>query len=145
MTSDKSVVDCSIVVFDKRPLTPTGSLALTEFVYQNNTYFDPAKNTVTIDVSGAGTLIPNVRPGDWIYDATITTPATGAAHAFFYRVVATDDLVLGGKRCVRYEVQTPLRGVFPTAFNATFGGYPGTSIYMEGVAEVFERGPVRGP
>jgi hypothetical protein len=142
MTTNRSIVDCSIVVFDKRVTTPTLGAPIPETVFQDKAYFDPAKSTITLDVTGV--VPPPIRPGNWIYDATLVQTATnGTAHGAFYRVVAADELILGGNQCVRYEVQTPLRGTFPGAFDATFGGYRGTVIVMEGVAEVFEKGPVQ--
>ncbi len=65
----------------------------------------------------------------------------GSAHGYFYRVVSVNDL---GGNLLQYEVQTPLRGPW-TGFVAKTYGYEGTAIVLEGVAEVFERGPVRLP
>jgi hypothetical protein len=150
--SDPSIVDCSIVIFEARP-----KLVLNEQI--NTSYFDPIKNTITIPYTIAP---PQIRPGGWILDNSLRLrgPAgptqTGSAHAFFYRVVATDTLLVGGNQYLRCEVQTPLRG-FPMPAPAAMIPDPsdpsvpprqvwqGTTIIMEGIAEVIERGPVRMP
>jgi prepilin-type N-terminal cleavage/methylation domain-containing protein len=162
-TSNRSIVDCTVVVFDKRPLALNGNLNLGEWVYPQaglnqlgGTYFNPTKNTITIFYTGGATPAPPIRPGDWIMDATLVTnnnanPATGSGHAYFYRVVAGEDLIVGGQTCARYEVQQPIRG-FTTAPNATDpvtnapnSAYQGTAIVIEGIADVYEKGPVRLP
>src|SRR5205823_1834310 len=48
-TSDRSIVDCSIVVFDQRTLSLSNSLALEEYVYPSKATFNPGNNTITID------------------------------------------------------------------------------------------------
>jgi hypothetical protein len=175
MASEKGVVDCSIVVFDGRSLSTAagGGLTFSEDVYQNTAYFNPANGTITIDYT-ALPFGPPIRAGDWIMDVTfVPVPATapfksGSAHAFWYRVVATEDLVVGGKKLARYEVQQPIRGfeaplgTNPAAFNPlpntmpynavdpTVGGaatsvYQGSIVFMDAVVEVFEKGPARLP
>jgi len=161
-TQDRTVVDCAVVVFDKR-----ATLNVTESVYADIALFDPAKNTILIDLSGAATVPPNIRPGDWIYDctfyaspATIPIPANrpnNCVHSYFYRVVAAEDIVAGGKKYAKYEVQTPLRGFvsgpskgcIASATDPITGTanavYVGSVMVMEGVAEVFEKGPVQLP
>jgi hypothetical protein len=137
------VVDCSIVVFDRRPLSMTGNLILPEYVYANKSYFDPTRNTITIDYTN--NVPPPIRPGNWILDATIVNnpsppalPNTVNQHAYFYRVVAVTDIT---NTMVQYEVQTPLRD-WP-ATPPPSPGFQGTAIIMDGVAEVFEKGPIR--
>jgi prepilin-type N-terminal cleavage/methylation domain-containing protein len=149
-TRDTSVVDCSVIVFDQRALSLTGTLSLEEYVYTGTALdtnpaavFDPGSNTVTIDWSG--NVSPPLRPGDWIMDATfyqrvVNGTTVGAANACFYRVVASDD-VPGNPNATRFELQQTIRG-----YPATGGGaYQGTAIVIRGVAEVFEKGPVRLP
>ena len=129
---DRSIVDCSIVVFYQRSLA-----AFEEYVYP--TTFNPANSTITIDFTTYG-VGPPVRPGDWIMDATPTTAnGFGSAHAYFYRVVASEEL---GSNLVRYEVQQTIRG-FSGAMPAA--GYSGTAIVIPSIVEVFEKGPVRLP
>jgi prepilin-type N-terminal cleavage/methylation domain-containing protein len=153
-TGDRSVVDCAIVVYDKR-----ATITMGETVYQNLAYFDPDKNAILIDISSPTTLPPNIRAGDWLYDATLykNSPTTGSAHSYFYRVVAAEDVVAGGKRFAKYEVQTPIRGFISGPSKGTIPAmqdptttvpgsvYQGTVIVMDRVAEVFEKGPVRLP
>lgn len=135
-TMDDSTVLCSVVVFNRRPLTLTTNLTLSEAAYLAN--FDTVSNTVTIDHGG---VPPPIRPGDWILDATYVATTTsagvnhGSAHGFFYRVVAVTEV---SGTAMQFEVQTPLRG-FPPATTTNAGSV----IFMEGVAEVFELGPGR--
>jgi hypothetical protein len=144
---DKSIVDCSVIVFDQRSLSLTNSLALEEYVYTGKTpalndvaVFDPGSNSITIDYSSPLAIPPPVRPGDWILDSTQFSPSAGkgSANAFFYRVVAVDEL--GGSK-VRFEVQNTIRG-YPARTGAP---YAGTAIVMRGIAEVFDKGTVRLP
>jgi hypothetical protein len=155
-TSDPTVVDCSIVVYERRTLVPTASLSLEEYVYQDKAYFNPTSGTIAIDYTA--NVPPPLRVGDWILDATVyqPTPMTGSAHAYFYRVTATEEFVVGGRTYARYEVQNPIRGFanLPPAVSAPVTDpidgtpatvYKGTAIVIRGVAEVFEKGPVRMP
>lgn len=156
-TGDNSVVDCSIVVFDQRITSMTGSGALPEYVYSpgagSPTYFDTTRNAITIDYTT--NVPPPIRPGSWLLDATVyNNPTTnfGSQHAYFYRVVSVEEIVVAGppaRTLVRYEVATPLRG-FDPPYSALFTldptyGYIGTSIVIDGIAEVFEKGPARLP
>ena len=154
-TSDRSVVDCSIVVFDQRPLALVNSLlSLEEYVYLNKAYFNATKGTITLDYTND--VPPPLRVGDWILDTTIYKPTatTGAANAYFYRVTATEEFAAGGKTYARYEVQNPIRGfdpnrpaVFPPVPDPIDGtpAYQGTVVVIRGIAEVFEKGPARLP
>jgi type II secretory pathway pseudopilin PulG len=138
-TGEPSVVNCSIVVFENRPLLLTNvgtALSLPEIVYPGAT-FDLNANTITV----ATAVPPNVRPGDWLYDATvIKTPAMKYPEiaSGFYRVVAVDQTALG----LRYEVQQPLRKMINDPTRTVF---PNAVIAMDGIVEVFEKGPVRVP
>jgi hypothetical protein len=182
MTSEKGVVDSSIVVYNGRPLSTSGNGLLQEYVYQapadptltgaaQPVYFNPVNGTITIDYTLAP-FGPPIRTGDWIMDVTYVANAagtTGSRHAYWYRVVATDDLAVNGKKLTRYEVQQPIRGFealpgTPTAsfnplpntlpYNAadpTVNGataltvYQGSAVFLDGVLEVFEKGPARLP
>jgi prepilin-type N-terminal cleavage/methylation domain-containing protein len=151
MASDKSVVNCSIVIFDKRSLSITGNGALAEHVYPNITFFNSNTNSIIIDITNPAVVPPPLRPGDWIMDVTPYNPTatSGSSHAYWYRVIAAEDVTDGVSKFAKYEVQQPIRGRFPgapvtTASGVTLG-FQGTSIVMEGVAEVFEKGPIRLP
>jgi prepilin-type N-terminal cleavage/methylation domain-containing protein len=166
-TGDPSIVDCSIVVFDKRSLALNANLSLAETVYPNMAYFNTNNNTIIIDYTSNTVIPPSVRPGDWIMDATLINNAKpgnaatiGFAHANFYRVVAAEDLVVGGNKYARYEVQNPIRDFVGARYTqapytcvpqpadptgAAGTAYRGTAIVIEGIAEVFEQGPVRLP
>jgi hypothetical protein len=151
-TSDRSVVNCSIVVFDQRSLSLTGTLQLEEYVYDRAAYFNPTNGTIVIDYTF--NVPPPLRVGDWILDSTVYKPTTttGSAHAYFYRVTAAEEFAGGGRTYARYEVQNPIRGfanlppaVFPPAADPIDGtpAYQGTAIVIRGIAEVFEKGPAR--
>ena len=75
---------------------------------------------------GAGQEKPAVRTGGWVFDATmVPTP-----HGFFYRVVNIIEGTDGIGPYVDLELQT----------NPKAGG-PGVLMVLDGVAEVFEKGP----
>src|SRR5262249_22550588 len=90
-----------------------------------------AVNTNVIRLTpAAGQEKPAVRKGDWILDASISPNAQqillhGRVHGYFYRVVGVSDV--GGT--VELEIQTNLRAAVTRA------------VVMEGVAEVFDKGP----
>lgn len=157
MTSAKSVVECSIVVFDSRSLSLGANLGLGEYAYPSECYFNPNNNTVIIPFTPPNG--PPIRPGNWIMDATQyqTTNTAGATvgsqHNYWYRVLATQDVVIGAQTYAVLEIQGTIRGFnnYPTAqvadpTLATSTAYPAcTVVILEGVAEVFEKGPVRAP
>lgn len=151
-TSDRSVVDCSIVVFESRP-----QIVLKED--SRVAYFDPIKNTVLFEITPT-TPAPELRAGNWILDNTYHPRGNfGSAHATFYRVVAVDNVTAPGgppvRTFVRCEVQQSIKGftnpstsafIFPSGADP-FGNTvcQGTAIVIEGVAEVVDVGPVRLP
>lgn len=161
-TSDRSIVDCSVVVFDRRPMALTGTQSLQEYVYYQMAYFNPISSTITIEYTSPTVIQPPVRPGDWLLDATYyaSSTTTGSASAFFYRVTSSEDFidatVVPNRKFTRYEVQQPIRvpgynagaprytGLLdPLGTGATV--YLGTIIVMDGVAEVYEKGAARLP
>ena len=141
-SSDSSVATCSVVVFNKRPLSLTGGLALPEASY--NATFNIATNVVTVNWGGASA--PNVRAGDWILDATIETytrlvngvmTTYPRPHGYFYRIVGVTET---GGTSVDLEVHQPIRG-FPTGASTPNG----VVMVLEGISEVYERGVDRKP
>src|SRR5207248_2510023 len=101
-----------------------------------------SNSTITIDYNG--NVVPPLRAGDWILDATFyqrTANGPGAANAFFYRVVASEDV---GLNVTRYEVQNTIRGYLASQ-PANQGGYTGTAVVIRGILDVYEKGPVRLP
>lgn len=162
--SSDTLTDMTVVVYNGRPLTLSAGADLYETVYGiggiagTEARFDPSTNVITV-VHG-GTL-PNLRAGDWVLDATpfinylepTKKPPVRTArvrHAFFYRVVGVTERA----GAVDLEVQTPLRVQTPVWSPNTVnfppttlpaGGWSGTLIVMEGVAEVFERGTGQRP
>jgi len=128
--SNTSVVNLTTVIYNRRPLSLSGNVSLSEYAYGGaNTIFDLTRNVVTVDFTG-GTL-PPVRPGEWILDATLDT--NNVPHGYFYRVVSINQV---GLTTVELEVQTPFRAFPPNTTTMA-----GIVIVLEGVAEVFERGP----
>ncbi len=152
-TGDKSLVECTVVVYENRSVA-----ALEEYVYSasflnsGKSYFNPTNNTISIDYtpSPGPVVLPELRPGDWIMDATTylnAPPAlagTGSARAFFYRIVGIEEVGIAPSKVRKFEVQSPLRGL-PPGVPPTALGWPGTAIVMVGVAEVFEKGLMRLP
>jgi hypothetical protein len=134
-SSVPNVVEMSVVVYSRRPLSPGNDFSSYETTYPAT--FTPASNLVTIDSSGGAK--PNLRPGSWILDGTVnqmTLNGTvyGYANGHFYRVVAVNEVAPD-----RFEVEvgSPLRGTWP----GVNGAPTGTVVVMENVVEVLEKGP----
>jgi hypothetical protein len=114
-------------------------LSLPETVYTNAALFDLTASTITVTY---GALAPNVRPGDWVYDASILPVPNSTMvdiPACFYRVVAVDQI---NATTVRFETATPIR---PRRSAPAATSYLGTLIVMENIAEVYPFGPTRLP
>lgn len=171
MTSDKSVVDCSIVVFNSRSLSLNANLNLGENVYTpaggvSGAYFNPNSSTIAVYYNAAtGPIAPLVRPGNWIMDATqyLTKNSagvvSGAQHAYWYRILSATDVTDGSSNTYTvFEIQGQIRGFnnFSTWVTGAAGNpsatmvvdptngspaYLGTVIILDGVADVFEKGP----
>jgi hypothetical protein len=133
--SEKSVVDVTVVVYSGRPTV----FGLGETSYSPVT-FDTTNNLVRVYWS-AGQQKPAVRTGGWILDATTVRSSPGAGnqagqivpdpHGFFYRVVNVTDGVDSRGPYVDLELQT----------NPRAGTTQGVLVVLDGVAEVFEKGP----
>lgn len=173
MTAQKSVVECAIVVFDSRSLSLNANLGLGEWVYGplnpgTQAFFNPGNNTIIVAYNPANYSPPQVRPGGWIMDATQTQVTSGGVtygsqHNYWYRVLASQDVIGGGGiDYTVFEIQGQIRGFNnfpgPTGVPATpaypgnatstdpttsLPAFPGTIVILDGVAEVFERGPAR--
>jgi hypothetical protein len=130
-SSVANVVEMSVVVYYRRPLTPQNDLLNDEYAYVAQ-FNAPSPNMIRLDSTGRRR--PPLRPGSWVLDATYQTATLngityGWANGYFYRVntvneVATDQWEL--------ELETPLRG-WPAAGS-------GTIIVMDSVVEVLEKG-----
>ncbi|MCI0456979.1 MAG: hypothetical protein L0Z62_08375 [Gemmataceae bacterium] len=132
--SSEAIADMSVVVYRRRPLSPTNNFTGDEYAYDGS-LFTPTTNTILINASVAGRAAPPIRPGSWILDGTVKGPPYPHAHAYFYRVVSVTEVpnaTNGGRSDFEVEVATPLRGW-------TAQG-PGRVIVMDNVIEVFERG-----
>lgn len=148
-------------VYTNRP-NPTGIVV--------PSFFDVASNLITIDytthpLGAAGK--PQAAAGDWLLDATpdrtkpVTTPAgtvqMPVPHANFYRIVGVNDPAPNapaGRLMIQYEVDRGIKGfTFPGPGgtvvpvnadpNDSAFGFIGTTVFLEGVAEVFEKGVAR--
>jgi prepilin-type N-terminal cleavage/methylation domain-containing protein len=138
MTGDPTVVELSVVVYAQRQMALNSSLQGDEAAFAAT--FDPSSNIVSIRWNpNVGQAPPNIRPGTWIMDTSLTPSTTqaglfGPPHAYFYRVVGVTDT---SATSMDVEVQTPLRG-FPIP--GAQQPLSGTIVVMEGVAEVFDKG-----
>jgi hypothetical protein len=125
----QSVVEMSIVVYNKRSLSLNPGLNPSEFPF--TAAFDNSAGTVTVSWNPAtGQAAPLIRPNGWILDASIVN---GRPHGFFYRVTGVTDL---GNNSLELQVagNNPFKD-FPKG-----GAGAGVVIIMEGVAEVIEVG-----
>jgi hypothetical protein len=133
---DPSIVDLSVVVYEKRPI----QAASNEFVYQPPAISAAPPNNAVTGTSEVTlyytTDRPPIRKGGWILDATVVDPATlsqnpptPSPQGFFYRVTDVT------------EVTTPATGI---ALQLDQPLRPGSAqrviVIMEGVVEVVERG-----
>lgn len=140
-TANPSVVDCSVIIYDSRPLGLSGNLDLAEFPYDSGPTttklnFNPSTNVVTVNYALMGVGAPPLRAGDWILDVSIVSDDR---HAYFYRVAGITDTGAS----MEIEVQQSLRGFPATGFSGPSIAYPNDRarlLFLEGVAEVFERG-----
>lgn len=118
-----NVVELDVVVFRGRQIrlggggTPRG-----ERYFPAS--FGPAANQLSITWP-AGTPVPEVKPGQWIMDATLGTRPRG----YWYRVVNASVV---GSNSMELEIQG--------AFKGFSGVTTGTVLVMDDVIEVFERG-----
>lgn len=128
-------LDVTIVVYAGRSISPT--MGSTEEVACNRAQFIAGSTTVTVPYDGPGELRPGIKPGGWILDATMPQILPGGQldtsvvpQGYFYRVV---DVIDGGTS-LTLELQSPAR--------QTAGPAQGMLIYLDNVAEVFEKGTV---
>jgi len=116
----------TVVVFDRRAhlYAPAGSEQV----------FTATANVGTSSVALSGT--PDVKPGGWIMDATVTQISAGGPwirNANFYRVTAVNGNTL--------ELQSPIKTP-TTALSPAPGSYTGTFVVMRGVSGVYVRPPL---
>ncbi len=132
-SSVPSVVELTIVVYSQRPLNVTSSLVPSGETTYAAQVIPNTTNAITLTPI-PGQEKPVVRKGDWILDASISPNQAqillhGPVHGYFYRVVDVTD-VAGG---VALELQTNLKADVNRV------------VVMEGVVEVFEKGPGSAP
>jgi hypothetical protein len=156
-TADTAVVNLSVIVFDGRPLGLTGNLTPSETLYEgfsspiSEVAFDASSNVIRVRWEFFNSLIPQVRAGDWVLDASRVQKES---HGYFYRVggitEGSEEIPSGSGKFYQYldvEVQQPLRGftgTFASSANPVADPNRARLIVMEGVAEVFERGVGKG-
>jgi prepilin-type N-terminal cleavage/methylation domain-containing protein len=134
-----SVVDVSIVVYNKRPLLSP----VAESTYQ--AAGDLGANFVLLNWNpGAGQEAPAIRKGNWILDASSEiAPATGALHpqqygpihSNFYRVLGVTNL----------SSATPGQGLLGLELDQTLKAPVTLIVVMDQVIEVFENEAGRKP
>jgi hypothetical protein len=134
------VVNLTVVVFNERPLTLNNTYQGGETIYYAE--FAPGSNLVKIKWDGTGGLAttqPDLRIGGWILDSTpVLDPKTAPptqkllpSYAQFYRMVSvlqTSD----------FEAELELQDPVPLTHPPT-----GTFLVIDGIAEVFEKGPIQ--
>jgi type II secretory pathway pseudopilin PulG len=131
---EPSVVELSVVVYNKRSLAPDKvGLAPEEQAFA--AAYDTGRNAILVSWAAGAAATPAVRVGSWVMDTTpvqvSTTPLKySQPHAYLYRVVGVTEV---SDTAIELEVQTPLRGW-------AGGGGNGTVVVMEGVVDVFEKG-----
>jgi hypothetical protein len=132
-----SVVELSVVLYDKRPIQAPSS----ELTYAPGAL--PGSNLVTV---GATEVIltytsaadkPPIKKGGWILDATVfpTSPSGPDMQGVFYRVVDITDLP-GNQLAL--ELDKPIRA----GWNQPVGTQVSrVFVILEGVIDVIEKGP----
>jgi hypothetical protein len=145
LNGNTAAVNMDIVVYSRRQLNLSQTLALPEYPYSGSVDFaTPQPNIVRLSWN-PGQNPPAVRAGSWILDATANkiagNPVTyKPGHAQFYRVVGVNE-VANNSSAIDVEVQD---GILKDNTN-TFG-FPdnqistGTFIVLDGVVEVIPRG-----
>ena len=142
-TSDSSAVDLSVIVYNNN--RPILSSQFNEYLYTSQAgevAFDPVSNSINIDVTASGNVVPPARPGDWLLDASFVpnqAQSYGTVNGNFYRVVGVTQ---NTDFNYTFEVQQPLRNMTATMNNP---GAIQKVMFLEGVAEVFEKGLGRLP
>lgn len=126
-------LDVTVVVYAGRALNTTmGSF---EEIPCNQVVFTAGSTQVTVPYGGAQTQPqrPTIKPGGWILDATMPDVSkipgdTTVPQGYFYRVV---DVIDNGTS-LSLELQSPAR-------QSTSNGM---LVYLDNVAEVFEKGTI---
>jgi hypothetical protein len=135
---DTTVVDLSVVVYNRRPIQAPSI----EFVFLPNngtaTTYNTINNANEVILTYTGEK-PPVRKGAWILDATVDPLGASVGNqpniqGFFYRVADVTDLG-GSPASVALQLEQPLRGPFPNPIT----GSQRTFVIMDGVVEVLER------
>jgi hypothetical protein len=130
-----SVVEMSIVVYNKRSVSTSPSLNPNEAAFSAT--FNNAASSVQLTWN-ATTPAPIIRPNGWILDASLVPNVNNGAaparpHGYFYRV--TDVTTLGPN-----QVELQVAGNNPFKDFPLGGIGTGVVIVIEGVAEVLEVG-----
>lgn len=120
----KLTANLTVVVFDRRPFryAPPG----TEPVYLAPNV-QPGQNTLFLNG------ITDIRPGNWIMDATIIPGPEPLRHAFCYQVVSVTEY--GSQTLL--ELNAPLRRI-----DGQSSPYTGSFVYLRGACGVSVRPPL---
>jgi len=134
------IVEMSIVIYRGRSLQFTADLLPT-----GETMFIADFGLVTPNVATlywpAGGDPPNIKPGQWILDATMKDASPGVLptstafipHGYFYRVVSVTPG--SAPNSMDVELQTPVRLSTPGPAGSGYG----RAVIMDNVVEVFEK------
>jgi hypothetical protein len=129
----------TVVVFDNRPnlYAPAGA----EGVFSTTASgVVPNTNSVTLLDNAAGP--PDVKPGNWIMDATVDPSGvagggTRIRQANFYQVVSVSPGLMGANTTT-LELQAPLK----QSTDPRVGSYTGTFVVLRGVSGVYVKPPL---
>jgi hypothetical protein len=120
------------VVYAGRPINSV--MSSFEEMACNQAVFTAGSTTVLVPYGTAGVQPqrPIIKAGGWVLDATMFDAANNLnPQGYFYRVV---DVVDNGTS-LTLELQTPAR-------LSTVAGGQGMAVFLDSVAEVFEKGTV---
>jgi hypothetical protein len=137
LNGNTAAVNMDIVVYSRRQLNLSQTLAPPEYAYPN-CQFDPAQPNIVRFTWGGGQNPPAVRAGSWVLDASPQPTGAGAnptynpSHAQFYRIVGVNE-VAGSSTALDVELQDPVQGFPVVTNNATF-------LVLDGVVDVIPRG-----
>jgi prepilin-type N-terminal cleavage/methylation domain-containing protein len=129
--ANSSTYDVTIVVYSGRSIS--ASLGAIEELAFNGAQFVQGSTSVRVPFSGS---LPAIKAGGWILDASMfDQTGTMSPQGYFYRVV---DVLDNGDSTMTVELQTPAR----QSTTSTDPAKQGMMLYLDNVAEVFEKGTV---
>lgn len=157
-TSTPSVVDMTVVVYQKRPHQLGGGLNGLPFGETSYAAESGAErgNTLRLTWTSPAEEAPKIKKGSWILDGTaynfahpnLTQPQRqqllaqvlkhGPVHGYFYRVT---NIAAQSGNTMDLQLETPLKADINPIAGLPQGAHVPRVIVMDYVAEVFEKGP----